>query len=104
MYSTRWPRWMLPLAYGRAEVTRSLRGISKRTGNPESNKRGRPPGTADARICPLSRGFPVVAITEAQVQQLLEQTIDPTTGKDYVSGKEIKKVVVNGADIAVDVV
>jgi ATP-binding protein involved in chromosome partitioning len=45
-----------------------------------------------------------VAITEAQVQELLKQTIDPTTGKDYVSSKEIKKVEVSGADIAVDVV
>jgi ATP-binding protein involved in chromosome partitioning len=45
-----------------------------------------------------------VAITEAQVQELLKQTIDPTTGKDYVSSKEIRKVEVSGADIAVDVV
>jgi ATP-binding protein involved in chromosome partitioning len=45
-----------------------------------------------------------VTITEAQVQELLKQTIDPTTGKDYVSGKEIKKVQVSGADISVDVV
>jgi ATP-binding protein involved in chromosome partitioning len=44
-----------------------------------------------------------VAITEAQVQELLKQTIDPTTGKDYVSSKEIKKVQVSGADVSVDV-
>src|SRR5262245_6081495 len=52
---------------------------------------------------PLER-FPAVAITEAQVQELLKQTIDPTTGKDYVSGKAIKKVQVSGADVTVEVV
>jgi len=45
-----------------------------------------------------------VAITEAQVQELLKQTIDPTTGKDYVSSKEIKKVQVSGNDVSVEVV
>ncbi len=45
-----------------------------------------------------------MAITEAQVQELLKQTVDPTTGKDYVSSKEIKKVQVNGDDVSVDVV
>ena len=45
-----------------------------------------------------------MAITEAQVQDRLKQIIDPTTGKDYVSSKEIKKVQVSGSDVAVDVV
>jgi ATP-binding protein involved in chromosome partitioning len=45
-----------------------------------------------------------VAITEAQVQESLRQTIDPTTGKDYVSSKEIKKVQLSGNDVSVDVV
>jgi ATP-binding protein involved in chromosome partitioning len=46
-----------------------------------------------------------VAITEAQVQDRLKQIIDPTTGKDYVSSKEIKKVQVSGGDsVAVEVV
>ena len=44
-----------------------------------------------------------MAITEAQVQELLKQTIDPTTGKDYVSSKEIKKVQVSGGGVSVDV-
>jgi len=45
-----------------------------------------------------------VPITEAQVQEWLKSVIDPTTGKDYVSSKEIKKVQVNGDDVSVDVV
>ena len=45
-----------------------------------------------------------MAITEAQVQELLKQVIDPTTGKDYVLSKEIKKVHLNGNDVSVDVV
>jgi ATP-binding protein involved in chromosome partitioning len=46
-----------------------------------------------------------VAISEAQVQDRLKQLIDPTTGKDYVSSKEIKKIQVSGADdVAVEVV
>jgi ATP-binding protein involved in chromosome partitioning len=48
---------------------------------------------------------PAVAITEAQIQDRLKQITDPTTGKDYVSSKEIKKIRVSGADdIAVEVV
>jgi ATP-binding protein involved in chromosome partitioning len=45
-----------------------------------------------------------VSISEAQVQALLAQTVDPTTGKDYVSSKEIKQVKVSGDDVAVEVV
>jgi ATP-binding protein involved in chromosome partitioning len=45
-----------------------------------------------------------VAITEAQIQDRLKQIIDPTTGKDYVSSKEIKKIQVSASDVAVDVV
>ena len=45
-----------------------------------------------------------MAITEAQVQDRLKQIIDSTTGKDYVSSKEIKKIQVSGSDVAVDVV
>ena len=45
-----------------------------------------------------------MAITEAQVQELLKQSIDPTIGKDYVAAKEIKKVAVSGGDVAVEVV
>jgi ATP-binding protein involved in chromosome partitioning len=44
-----------------------------------------------------------VSISEAQVRELLQQTVDATTGKDYVSSKEIKQVRVSGADVAVEV-
>jgi len=45
-----------------------------------------------------------VPISEAQVQELLKSVVDPTTGKDYVSSKEIKKVQVSGDAVTVDVV
>jgi ATP-binding protein involved in chromosome partitioning len=44
-----------------------------------------------------------VSITEAQVRELLQQTVDPTTGKDYVSSKEIKQVKVSGDDVEIEV-
>ena len=43
-------------------------------------------------------------ITEPQVQELLKQSVDPNTGKDYVTSKEIKRVTVNGDEVAVEVV
>jgi ATP-binding protein involved in chromosome partitioning len=42
-------------------------------------------------------------ITEAQVQEVLKSTIDPTTGKDYVAGKAVKSVKVSGNDVSVDI-
>jgi len=45
-----------------------------------------------------------VPTSEAQVQELLKGVIDPTTGKDYVTSKEIKKVQVSGDAVTVDVV
>ena len=43
-------------------------------------------------------------IDEAQIQEILKSTIDPTTGKDYVSGKAVKAVKVDGDAVAVDIV
>jgi ATP-binding protein involved in chromosome partitioning len=43
-------------------------------------------------------------ISEAQVQEVLKSTIDPTTGKDYVTGKAVKSVKVGGNDVSVDIV
>ncbi|HEU5284193.1 MAG TPA: iron-sulfur cluster carrier protein ApbC [Burkholderiales bacterium] len=43
-------------------------------------------------------------ITEAQVQEALKSVIDPTTGKDYVAGKAVKGVKVEGDDLTVDIV
>ena len=43
-------------------------------------------------------------ISEAQVQEILRSTVDPTTGKDYVSGKAIKSVRVDDSGVHIDVV
>jgi ATP-binding protein involved in chromosome partitioning len=43
-------------------------------------------------------------ITEAQVQEALKSTIDPTTGKDYGAGKAVKAIKVDGGDLTVDIV
>jgi len=44
-----------------------------------------------------------MAITEADIQTRLRALTDPVTGKDFVSGKAVKKVRVDGADVVVDV-
>ncbi len=44
-----------------------------------------------------------MAITEADVQSRLRALIDPNTGKDFVSGKAVKKVQVGAGDIVVDI-
>jgi ATP-binding protein involved in chromosome partitioning len=43
-------------------------------------------------------------ISEAQVQEVLKSTIDPATGKDYVAGKAVKAVRVDGDSVSVDIV
>jgi ATP-binding protein involved in chromosome partitioning len=93
---------MLPFAYGSAEVTRILRGISGE-GKSRSLANAAARHESDAKIVCLLRGH-AVPITEAQVQELLKTVVDPTTGKDYVSSKEIKKVQVSGDAVTVDVV
>jgi ATP-binding protein involved in chromosome partitioning len=42
-------------------------------------------------------------LTEADVQSSLKSVIDPNTGVDFVSGKSVKKIAVDGADVTVDV-
>ena len=44
-----------------------------------------------------------MAITEADIQARLRTLTDPVTGKDFVSGKAVKKVRVDGGDIVVDI-
>src|SRR5215471_15709088 len=98
---------MLPLAYGSAEVTRILRDISKGGQKAESNKRHGLRGSRGLMPMlesPAYREVYAVPITEAQVQELLKSVVDPTTGKDYISSKEIKKVQVSGDAVVVDVV
>ncbi len=42
-------------------------------------------------------------ITEADVQARLRTLIDPNTGKDFVTGKELRKITIQGRDVTVDV-
>jgi ATP-binding protein involved in chromosome partitioning len=44
-----------------------------------------------------------MAITEADIQARLRTLTDPVTGKDFVSGKAVKKVHVERGDIVVDI-
>ena len=44
-----------------------------------------------------------MAITEADVQTRLRALIDPNTGKDFVTGKAVKKIQVGAGDIVVDI-
>src|SRR4030095_9728243 len=44
-----------------------------------------------------------MAITEADVQTRLRTLTDPVTGKDFVSGKAVKQVRVDGGDVVVDI-
>ncbi len=44
-----------------------------------------------------------MAITEQQVQDALKSLIDPNTHKDYVAGKSVKSVKVDGNNVVVDV-
>jgi ATP-binding protein involved in chromosome partitioning len=42
-------------------------------------------------------------ISEAQVQEVLRSTIDPTSGKDYVAGRAVKSVRVDGSNVSVEI-
>jgi ATP-binding protein involved in chromosome partitioning len=44
----------------------------------------------------------MMAITEADVQACLATVVDPNTGRDFVSGKAVKKIVVSDAGIVVE--
>ena len=44
-----------------------------------------------------------MAITEADVQTQLRTLTDPNTGRDFVTGKSVKAIRINGADVAIDV-
>ncbi len=44
-----------------------------------------------------------MGITEAQVQDVLKEILDPNTGKDFVTSKAVKRLKVDGANIALDV-
>ena len=44
-----------------------------------------------------------MAITEADVQTRLRALIDPHTGKDFVSGKSVKKIQIGAGDVVIDI-
>ena len=44
-----------------------------------------------------------MAITEQQIETALKQYIDPTTGKDYVTSKEIHNIKIDGNDVSLDI-
>jgi len=44
-----------------------------------------------------------VSITEQQVQAVFSQTIDPTTGKDYVSGKAVQAIRIEQNNVNVEI-
>jgi ATP-binding protein involved in chromosome partitioning len=44
-----------------------------------------------------------MAITEADVETRLRALTDPNTGKDFVAGKAIRKVVIDGGNVTLDV-
>src|SRR5687768_17098532 len=74
MYSMMWPMWKLPLAYGTAVVTKSLRGEGMRVypGEPVSLNAVVTLGQ-EQEISPMA--------TPEQLSQALAAVIDPNTGK-----------------------
>jgi ATP-binding protein involved in chromosome partitioning len=44
-----------------------------------------------------------MSFTESDVQAALKDLIDPNTKKDFVSGKSVKNIKVNGADVTLDI-
>ena len=44
-----------------------------------------------------------MAITEADVETRLRALIDPNTGKDFVTGKAIRKVAIEGGNVTIDI-
>ena len=44
-----------------------------------------------------------MAFTDADVQGAMKQLIDPNTKKDFVAGKSVKNIKVNGSDITLDI-
>ena len=44
-----------------------------------------------------------MTISEQQIQSILQQTIDPTTGKDYVASKSVRAIQINQENVTVDI-
>ncbi len=45
-----------------------------------------------------------MAIAELDIQNVLKQTIDPNTGKDFVSAKSAKNIKIDGNNVSLDIV
>jgi ATP-binding protein involved in chromosome partitioning len=45
-----------------------------------------------------------MAITKEQVESQLQTLVNPDTGVDYVTGKSVKGVAIDGADVTVGIV
>lgn len=44
-----------------------------------------------------------MAITEQQIETALKEIIDPTTGKDYVTSKEVHNIKIDGSNVSLDI-
>jgi ATP-binding protein involved in chromosome partitioning len=44
-----------------------------------------------------------MALSEADVQAALKSVVDPNTGRDFITSKSVRKITVNGGDIAIDI-
>ena len=44
-----------------------------------------------------------MAITEQQIETALKETIDPTTGKDYITSKEVHNIKIDGNNVSLDI-
>ena len=45
-----------------------------------------------------------MALSELLIQSTLKLVIDPNTGKDFISGKSVKNIQINGNDVSLDIV
>ena len=44
-----------------------------------------------------------MSLTEQQIKTALAVAVDPNTGKDFVAGKAVKNIKIDGADVAFDI-
>ena len=44
-----------------------------------------------------------MSFTDADVQAAMKNLVDPNTKKDFVSGKSVKNIKVNGSDVTLDI-
>ena len=44
-----------------------------------------------------------MTISEQQIQSVLQQTIDPTTNKDYVTAKSVGAIQITGNNVTIEI-